>query len=79
VKACFSVLNAFFTIFVEIPRSVFSCKMSEWDDYVGIVEDETSVEVGESQEGLNVFYFLWFRPLLNCFHFSVGHGQTRWR
>ena len=48
MKACFSVLNAFFTIFVEIPRSVFSSKMSERNDYVGIVEDETSVEVGES-------------------------------
>ena len=36
------------TIFVEIPRSVFSSKTSEWDDYVRIVENETSVEVGES-------------------------------
>ena len=36
------------TIFVEIPRSVFSSKTSEWNDYIRIVENETSVEVGES-------------------------------
>jgi len=33
---------------VKIPRSVLSSKMSEWNDYVQIVENETSVEVGES-------------------------------
>ena len=36
------------TIFVKISRSVFSSKTSERNDYVGVVEDETSVEVGES-------------------------------
>jgi len=43
----FQGVECFPTIFIEIPRSVFSSKTSERDDYVGIVEYETSVEVGE--------------------------------
>jgi len=37
-----------FTFVVKIPRSIFSSKMSEWNDYVWIIENETFVEVDKS-------------------------------
>ena len=43
---------------------------------VGIVGDEAAVEVSETQEGLNVLDFLWFRPILDCLDFSGRHLQT---
>ena len=33
---------------VKIPRSIFSGKTSEQNDYVWIIENQTSIEVGES-------------------------------
>jgi len=47
-EGLFQGIECFSTIVVKIPRSVFSSKTSERDDYVWIVENETSVEVGES-------------------------------
>ena len=47
-ESLFQGIECFSTILIEIPRGVFSSKMSEWNDYVGIVENETSVEVSES-------------------------------
>jgi len=44
----FQGIECISTILVEIPRSVFSSKTSEWNDYVWIVENETFVEVGEA-------------------------------
>ena len=35
------------TFVVKIPRSVFSSKMSERNDYIWIVENEMSIEVSE--------------------------------
>jgi len=36
------------TFVVKIPWSVFSSKMSEWNNYIWIIENEMSVKVGES-------------------------------
>jgi len=36
------------TFVVKIPWSIFSSKTSEQNDYIWIIENETSIEVGES-------------------------------
>jgi len=47
-EGLFQGVECFSTFVVKIPRSVFSSKMSEWNDYVWIVENEMSVKFGES-------------------------------
>jgi len=47
-KGLFQGIKCYSTFVVKIPWSVFSSKMSEWNDYVWIIENETPVEVGES-------------------------------
>ena len=42
----------------EFPRSVFAGKLCERNDNVGVVMDKVTVEVRESEEGLNVLNFL---------------------
>jgi len=41
-------IKCYSTFVVKIPRSVFSGKTSEWNDYVWIIENKTSVEVSKS-------------------------------
>ena len=43
---------------------------------VGIVGNEAAVEISETQKGLNVLDFLWFRPILDSLDFSGRHLQT---
>ena len=38
--------------------------------------DETAVEVCESEEGLDVLYFLWFQPIRDGLNFLHGHGES---
>jgi len=47
-EGLFQGVECFFTFVIKIPRSVFSYKMSERNNYVWIVENEMSVEVGKS-------------------------------
>ena len=47
-EGLFQDIECPFTFVVKIPRSIFSSKTSEQNDYVWIIENETSVEVGKS-------------------------------
>ena len=51
-------------------------KLCEGNDDVGVVVDESTVEVHESEEGLNVLNFLQFRPIRNGLNFLRGHGES---
>ena len=66
-KGLFQGIECYPTIVVKVPWTVLSSETSEWNDYVWIIENETFVEVGETLKGLDILYFLWFRPLLNGF------------
>ena len=48
------------TIVGEFPRSVFVGKPHEGNDNVGVVMDESMVEVCESEEQLDVLHFPQF-------------------
>ena len=37
------------TIRGEIPRGILSSELNEWDNDVGVIEDETMVEIGQSE------------------------------
>ena len=60
----------------EIPSNTLASEAGKRDHDVGIVGDEAAVEVSETQEGLNVLDFLWFRPILDSLDFSGRHLQT---
>ena len=64
------------TVVSEFPRSVFAGKLCERNDNIGVVMDESMVEVHESKEGLNVLNFPQFQPIRNGLDFLRRHGQS---
>ncbi|KIO08845.1 hypothetical protein M404DRAFT_133174 [Pisolithus tinctorius Marx 270] len=60
----------------KVPRSTLSREASEWNDDVGVVINEASVEIGEAKEGLDVSHLLWLRPVTDCLNLLSGHGET---
>ena len=44
----FQGIKCYPTIIVKVPQSVLSSKTSEWKDYVWIIENEMTVEVGKT-------------------------------
>ncbi|KIN96459.1 hypothetical protein M404DRAFT_163016, partial [Pisolithus tinctorius Marx 270] len=63
----------------KVPRSTLSHEASEWNDDVGVVINESSVEVCKAKEGLDVSHLLWLRPVADCLNLLSGHGETRGR
>ncbi|KIK19913.1 hypothetical protein PISMIDRAFT_106716 [Pisolithus microcarpus 441] len=47
----------------KVPRHIFSGEAGQQHDYLRIVMDESSIEVCEPKEGLDVPDFSWFRPI----------------
>ena len=47
-EGLFQGIECYPTIIVKVPRSVLSSKTREQNDYVWIIENEMSVEVGET-------------------------------
>src|SRR5882724_8693558 len=50
--------------------------MREWNGDFGISENESSVKVGKTEKGLNIFDFLGFGPILDYLDFVRGHGEA---
>ncbi|KIM65442.1 hypothetical protein SCLCIDRAFT_112672 [Scleroderma citrinum Foug A] len=48
----------------------------EWNNNVGIIMDEMTVEVGKSEEGLDVLHFTRFWPVLDSLDFLQRHGEA---
>ena len=60
----------------KFPRSVFAGKPCERNDNVGVIKNEVTVEVHESEGGLNVLKFPQFQPVRNGLNFLWGHRQS---
>src|SRR5882672_1190309 len=60
----------------KVPRGTLVGKTREWNGDFGISVNETTVKVGEIEEGLNVLDFSRFRPILNYLDFVLGHGEA---
>ena len=58
------------------PLCGLSGKTSERNGYVGVVRNETTVEVGESKERLDVFHLSGRRPVKDSLDFVGGHSET---
>ena len=52
--------------------------MSEGNNNVRVIMDETMIEVSKTKERLNVFNFLGLRPVKDSLYFAWGHGETGW-
>jgi len=64
------------TVLGEDPRSIFLGEPGEWNHNIRVVEYKPAVEVGKSQEGLNVLYLTRFRPIRDGLCFVQRHSQT---
>ena len=60
----------------EVPCSTFLCEPGKPNCDFQVIVNESPVEVGEAKEGLYVFNFPRFRPLLDNFDFLIGHCQA---
>src|SRR5438128_11510164 len=65
------------TLLGKVPRGVLSGEPSEGDHDVGVIVNETTIEVGEAQEGLDVLYPSGLRPVADGLDFVLGHRQSR--
>ena len=60
----------------EIPSGAFAGEAGEQNGDVGVVQNEMSVEISETQEILYIFNLLRFRPILNDMYFIGCHGES---
>ena len=63
----------------EVPSSTFMSEMGERNGDFGVFQNKTPIEIGEAQEGLDVFDLLGFGPILNDLDFIGGHCEATWR
>jgi len=57
------------TVLGEDPRSIFPGELGKRNHNVGVIENEPAVEIGKSQEGLDVLYLTRFRPIRDGLYF----------
>ncbi|KIO14597.1 hypothetical protein M404DRAFT_119511 [Pisolithus tinctorius Marx 270] len=60
----------------KVPRSTLSREASEWNDDVGVVINESSIEICETKERLDVSHLPRLRPVADCLNLLSGHGET---
>ena len=59
-----------------MPGGTLLGKTHKWNGDFGISINETMVEIGKAEEGLNVLEFSWNWPILNDLEFVWGHGEA---
>jgi hypothetical protein len=69
-------LEGLSALFSKSPRDTFPGKPSEGNGYVRVIVNETMVEVGETEEGLNIFDLPRVRPITNRLNFLFGHRKS---
>src|SRR5882724_5674539 len=60
----------------EMPGGTLAGKTHEWNCDFGVSINETTVEIGKAEEGLNVLDFSWNWPILDNLDFVWGHGEA---
>ncbi|KIN96033.1 hypothetical protein M404DRAFT_164424 [Pisolithus tinctorius Marx 270] len=63
-------------LLAKVPRSTLSREASEWSDDVGVVINESSIEICETKERPDVSHLLRLRPVADCLNLLSGHGET---
>jgi len=64
------------TILTKIPRNVLVGKPRERYNDVGVVENEATVKIHKTEEGLDVLHLAGFWPVGDGFDFVGGHGKA---
>ena len=75
-ESLLEILEGLSALLGKSPRDTFPGKPSEGNGYVRIIVNETSVEIGEAKEGLNIFDLPRFRPIPNRLDFLFGHRES---
>src|SRR5882672_4488147 len=60
----------------KVPGGTLAGKMHKQNCDFGISVNETTVEVGKTEEGLNILDFLRFGPILDNMDLVQGHGEA---
>src|SRR5882672_11373740 len=60
----------------KVPGGTLVGKTRKWNCDFGISVNEMTVEVGETEEGLNILDFLRFGPILDNLDLIRGHGEA---
>ena len=63
---------------VPIPQGIFLCEIEERVFNVGVVANELPIEVGESQEGMNIVYLGWSGPIPDSIESCGVHFDMSW-
>src|SRR3954452_304004 len=75
-KRGLQILKRFPALRGKVPWSILARKTSEGNDDAGVILDESTIEVGEPKEGLDVADFSGFRPVLDRFDFGRVHSKS---
>jgi len=62
--------------FFKIEGNTFMSELSQRNNDVGVIVDESVVEVGETEEGLDVFDFPRLRPVPDGLDLVFGHKKA---
>ena len=63
----------------EFPSSTFMSETGEQNSDFGVFQNKMLIEIGKSQEGLDVFDLSGFGPILNDLDFVGGHSEATQR
>jgi len=72
----FEYVEGFAGLLGELIRDPLTGKTSEGDHDIGVVENETSIEVGKAEKGLNILDFPQLRPILYDLDLCLVHGES---
>jgi len=72
----FEYVEGFVGLLHELIRDPLTSETSEGDYDIGVVENETSIEIGEAKKGLNILYFPWLGPILYDLNLCLVHGES---
>jgi len=64
------------TLIREIPRRSLAGQVGERNNNVRVIMNEATVEVGKSEERLDVLDFVGFWPVLNSLDLLWRHGEA---
>ena len=78
-KCLFNSVESIPAVIGEEPWSSFLGEVGQRNDNVRVVVDELLVEIGKTQEGLDVPDFASFGPVLDDLDFCGIHCKTIWR
>src|SRR3979490_3172672 len=72
----FEEIERLLTVFGPCPRGTFMCQPSERNGDVRVIENKTTIEVGEAEKRLDVFDLPRFGPIADRFDFVFSHCET---